>query len=175
MLFVPIAECHGEALPLLLLLLHRSFRNRTKQHGIYSNNYYRVIIDEFERQIHRHGDRSPSRSYPNDPHINYKWPGGHGALLPEGSLQMFTLGKTLRNRYAKLLPSDGVYTPERILVMSSAVDRAQMSSQSLLAGFMPPPSDRNPLPISWQPIPVHQIPQKLDDVSKQKHSGLPKN
>lgn len=84
----------------------------------------------------------------------------------KGSSQMYTLGRALRRRYIKLLPADGVYTPERMHVMSSAVERAQISAQSLLAGFMPPPIDRNALPISWQPIPIYAIPQKSDNVSE---------
>lgn len=84
----------------------------------------------------------------------------------KGSIQMYTLGKALRERYSKLLPSDSVYTREKMHVTSSAVERAQSSVQSLLAGFMPPPSDRNPLPISWQPIPIEVIPRETDNVSK---------
>lgn len=79
---------------------------------------------------------------------------------------MYTLGQSLRGRYYRLLPSDGVYSAEKIHVISSAVERTQMSAQSLLAGFMPPPSDRNPLLISWQPIPVHIIPLEVDNVRK---------
>lgn len=33
------------------------------------------------RLIHRHGDRSATRTYPNDPHINHTWPGGKGLGL----------------------------------------------------------------------------------------------
>lgn len=30
--------------------------------------------------IFRHGDRTPTETYPNDPYINYQWPGGWGAM-----------------------------------------------------------------------------------------------
>lgn len=79
---------------------------------------------------------------------------------------MYTLGQSLRKRYYRLLPSDGVYAAEMIHVISSAVERTQMSAQSLLAGLMPPPSNRNLLPISWQPIPIHPIPREVDNVCK---------
>lgn len=79
---------------------------------------------------------------------------------------MYTLGATLRKRYGRLLPSDGAYTHEKIEVMSSRVERAQMSGLSFLAGFMPPLSDSNPLPIQWQPIPMHTISRRMDNVRK---------
>lgn len=31
-------------------------------------------------QIFRHGERSPTGVYPNDPHSNFTWDGGYGAL-----------------------------------------------------------------------------------------------
>jgi len=31
-------------------------------------------------QLFRHGDRTPTETYPKDPYINYMWPGGWGAL-----------------------------------------------------------------------------------------------
>lgn len=40
-----------------------------------------------------------------------------------------------------------------------------MSVESLLAGMMPPPDDENPLPLTWQPIPVSIIPADRDYVS----------
>lgn len=50
-------------------------------------------------------------------------------------------------------------------VQSTDVDRTLMSAQANLAGFFPPQGDdvwnAN---VPWQPIPVHTIPEKLDDV-----------
>lgn len=106
------------------------------------------------------------QTYPNDPHIDYRWPGGKSALSPKGSLQMYTLGTSLRRRYYRLLPSDGFYAAESMEIMSSPRERTLMSSQSFLAGFMPPPTDRNLLPIPWQPIAIHSIPAHLDHVSR---------
>lgn len=40
------------------------------------------------RQVYvlfRHGDRTPTASYPNDPHKAHEWPGGLGALTTVGS------------------------------------------------------------------------------------------
>lgn len=30
--------------------------------------------------LFRHGDRTPTDTYPKDPHLKHKWPGGRGAL-----------------------------------------------------------------------------------------------
>lgn len=106
------------------------------------------------------------QTYPNDPHIDYSWPGGKSALSPKGSLQMYTLGENLRRRYHRLLPSDDFYAAECMEVMSSPRERTLMSSQSFLAGFIPPPIERNLLPISWQPIAIHSLPAQLDNVSR---------
>lgn len=116
-------------------------------------------------QIHRHGDRNPMETYPNDPHINYEWPGGMAALTPKGSFQLYTLGRTLRQRYYRLLPTNGFYTAKTMQILSSPRERTLMSSQSFLAGFLPPLVDQNPLPISWQPIAIQSMPRELDYVS----------
>lgn len=148
------------------------FDEDTVQFAAFVSNWYvnnhreisEIQSDFLFVQIHRHGDRSPMSTYPNDPHINYKWPGGKGALSPKGSFQMYTLGKTLRRRYHRLFPSDDFYTAETMQVLSSPRERTLMSSQSFLAGFMPPSNDRNRLPILWQPIAIHSLPQDMDNV-----------
>lgn len=111
----------------------------------------------FLYQIHRHGDRFPIQSYPNDPHKDYRWPGGFGALSPKGSLQLYNLGKHLRSRYERLLPSDGFYSEDNMRVLSSYAERCIMSVQSLLAGLMPPDEVGNPLPMPWQPVAVNVL------------------
>lgn len=78
---------------------------------------------------------------------------------------MFNLGKKLYTRYYQLLPKDGFYSKEEILVQSSASERCVLSAQSFLAAFMPPLENHNPLPIPWQPIPVQTVPRLSDFVS----------
>nr|AYV99628.1 venom polypeptide [Dolopus genitalis] len=113
----------------------------------------------------RHGDRSPIYFWPNDPYLNYKWPGGFGSLSDKGVGQLYNLGRNLKHRYGHLLPVDGRYSQDNMLVKSSYSERCIMSGLSLLAGFMPPNS--NPLPIKWQPIPITTIPQYDDELLSQ--------
>lgn len=114
--------------------------------------------------MHRHGDRNPVTSYANDPYKNLKWPGGLGALSPAGSIQMFTLGKHLRERYRRLLPRDGLYSKENMEIISSSEDRCVVSVESLLASFLKPPVKTNPLEIAWQPVAITTIPADRDNV-----------
>lgn len=94
-----------------------------------------------------------------------KWAGGLGALSPIGSVQMFTLGKHLRQKYFHLLPRDGLYSKDNMQIISSAEDRCITSVESFLASFMPPPPLKNPLEIAWQPVAITTIPAERDNVS----------
>uniref|UniRef100_A0A1B0CQF8 Uncharacterized protein n=1 Tax=Lutzomyia longipalpis TaxID=7200 RepID=A0A1B0CQF8_LUTLO len=119
--------------------------------------------------LFRHGDRSPTQLYPNDPHLNHPWPGGLGALSEvKGSLQMYNLGKNLHMRYYRLLPPNGLYSQHDMYIGSSAAERCIMSAQSFMAGFMPPLESRNPLPIPWQPVAIHAPPRLQDYLYAQK-------
>lgn len=120
--------------------------------------------------VFRHGARNPTESYPNDPYLNYNWPGGWGGLNKRGSLQMYNLGKNLYLRYYRLLPENGLYSREDMKVSSSAAERAIMSAQSFLAGFMPPLETNNPLPIPWQPVAVSVLPREQDTLLAMKKS-----
>lgn len=119
--------------------------------------------------VFRHGARNPQSSYPKDPHLNYNWKFGLGALTPRGSRQMFHLGKNMKLRYYRLFPSDGLYSRDEIQVTSSAAERAIMSAQSFLAGFMPPLEHNNPLnPLGWQPVAISMVPREQDFLIAQK-------
>lgn len=117
-------------------------------------------------KVHRHGDRSPlvKERYPNDPYNNHSWHGGPGALSQKGAAQLYRLGRTLRTNYSRLLPPDGLFTNQNMHVSSSSKERCLNSVQYLLAGFMPPRSNDNLLPISWQGVPIHYKPIDQDNV-----------
>lgn len=79
-------------------------------------------------------------------------------------MQHFKLGKYFRRRYSKIVGTK--YTPDQVYVQSTDVDRTLMSAQTNLAGFYEPIDDVQKWhkDIFWQPIPVHTVPKKLDNV-----------
>lgn len=110
----------------------------------------------------RHGERNPETSFPTDPNFNYSWPGGYGALVPKGALNLLNVGIKLRDRYYSLIPQNDFYNENVIKVRSSEYDRCLMSGASFLAGFMPPKESLNILPLPWQPIPINSLPKAID-------------
>lgn len=111
--------------------------------------------------LFRHGDRTPTETYPNDPHQN--WIGGWGSLTNKGKLQLYYLGQRLREQYRNFLPE--YYLTDNVYVRSSYADRCLMSAQTLLAGLFPPKGEQvwNPK-LLWQPIPVRSVPRSEDNV-----------
>lgn len=84
-----------------------------------------------------------------------------------GKERMYNLGKWFRDRYKNFdLVVDG-YKHDRLLMNSSSKDRTLMSAELVLAGFMPPKPDEiwTSDDLQWQPIPVHNVPLNLDQVS----------
>lgn len=112
--------------------------------------------------LFRHGDRTPTETYPNDPYNDEKyWPAGWGALTNLGKIQLYKYGQYLRKRYDGALNDH--YSPKDIYVVSSDHDRCLMSAQVLLAGLYPPVGDQIwQRSLNWQPIPVHTAPRNLD-------------
>lgn len=57
---------------LTVLLAYFAFGDSNDQEGLATLRFIGIVF--------RHGDRTPTELYKNDPHINQKWLGGLGAL-----------------------------------------------------------------------------------------------
>uniref|UniRef100_A0A8B9NLK0 Uncharacterized protein n=1 Tax=Accipiter nisus TaxID=211598 RepID=A0A8B9NLK0_9AVES len=105
----------------------------------------------------RAGYRSPIKAYPRDPFQEGAWPQGFGQLTQVLRLPCPPLPSALRSR------SHG---SRCIFIRSTDCDRTLMSAETNLAGLYPPEGQQmfNPN-ISWQPIPVHTVPESEERVS----------
>jgi len=112
--------------------------------------------------LFRHGDRSPTKTFPTDVYQEGFWPRGWGQLSKKGQLRHLQLGKFLRKNYGDFLAP--FYNPEEIYIRSTDVDRTLMSAQSNLAGLFPPHLNETWSAdiAGWQPLPVHTVPHKSD-------------
>ncbi|RZF40050.1 hypothetical protein LSTR_LSTR002453 [Laodelphax striatellus] len=115
--------------------------------------------------VHRHGERTPTHFYKNDPYSDVKkyWPDGLGQLTLRGKSQMYNVGKFLSQRYSKFISR---FSVESVRVFSSDAARCLMSSGTLLAGMFPPAKDQKwTEELNWQPIPIHTVPASMDMVN----------
>uniref|UniRef100_A0A914X767 Acid phosphatase n=1 Tax=Plectus sambesii TaxID=2011161 RepID=A0A914X767_9BILA len=129
----------------------------------------------FVQALWRHGDRSPTRTFPNDQYQVGQWPQGWGELSAIGMQQHFSLGTRIRARYNNISPNfiNATYRPSEIYVRSTDVNRTLMSALSNLAGFYQtgvmgvtfPDSNSVPTwPSHWSPIPVHTVDDETDHI-----------
>ncbi|CAG9820084.1 unnamed protein product [Phaedon cochleariae] len=108
---------------------------------------------QFVHVVMRHGVRTPASTYPNDPYINNSfYPTGWGQITNEGKMQLFNVGKYLRERYGSFLGNH--YSPEEYYTQSTGVDRTKVSMQLVNAGLWPPQGDQRWGPLDWQPVPI---------------------
>ncbi|KAG8572764.1 hypothetical protein GDO81_012157 [Engystomops pustulosus] len=116
---------------------------------------------KFVVMVFRHGDRSPTKTYPKDKYQEDSWPDGFGQLTELGMEQHFELGKYMRKRYSGFL--NETYSRHEVYVRSTDMDRTLMSAQTNLAGLYPPVGrqiwNKN---MTWKPIPVHTVPLTED-------------
>lgn len=131
-------------------------------HVVGFNDYQSVDRDDVRmpenakilRQVHlvcRHGDKTPSFSYPNDPYNDPKyWPDGLGELTIAGKRRSYLVGEKLRERYQALIGSN----PRLVRATSSSSKRCIESAQCLLAGLLPPGHSRWEFTpkLNWQPM-----------------------
>lgn len=121
----------------------------------------------FAIDIIRHGDRTPVIELPQAPH---SWQEGLGELTAIGLRQEFELGRQLRKQYidqTKLLPHD--YSNASVYVRSTDYNRTLMSAEATLLGLYPlgtgphlPHFESPALPMAYQPIPIHTVPETED-------------
>uniref|UniRef100_A0A1I7U8K0 Lysosomal acid phosphatase n=1 Tax=Caenorhabditis tropicalis TaxID=1561998 RepID=A0A1I7U8K0_9PELO len=92
----------------------------------------------FVQTLWRHGDRSPTKTFPTDPYQEDAWTfggGGWGQLSPTGMRQHLNLGKMLRAQYVtkyNFFPTK--YNSKQIYVRSTDVNRTIISAMSNLLG-----------------------------------------
>ena len=116
--------------------------------------------------VFRHGDRSPCHFYPTDPN---NWEEGAGKLTNRGKRMCFELGKWIRKEFYGFLSKK--YKADEVRVRSTDTDRTIMSAQLVLAGLFPPKGRQVWLEgLSWQPIPVHSVPEEMDKILVEQQS-----
>lgn len=124
----------------------------TRQHVAGQTNASSIVLLQV---VYRHGDRTPIRTFKNDPIPITAWKEGPGQLTKVGCVQHYAMGSHLRSRYAHFLTGN----PHELRVWSSDRDRCLASAQCHLAGFSVPSADWAwNKTFHWQPVPIHTRP-----------------
>ncbi|EYC41909.1 hypothetical protein Y032_0551g3322 [Ancylostoma ceylanicum] len=125
----------------------------------------------------RHGDRSPTKTFKNDPFQEGNWTfggGGFGQLSPLGMKQHMDLGKLLRTTYVDTGFLSKRYSSKEIYVRSTDTNRTIISAMSNIVGMYGQPNKGNvpdedyPSDPSWPqgyvPVAVHTVHKPTDYV-----------
>ncbi|VDM66522.1 unnamed protein product [Strongylus vulgaris] len=134
-------------------------------------------------QMWRHGDRSPTKTFKNDPIQEANWTfggGGFGQLSPLGMHQMLRLGKLIRETYIDTKFLSNRYSSKEvcallknIYIRSTDTNRTIISALSNIMGMYGTNADHVPgrdypddtsWPSGYVPIPVHTIFKPTDYV-----------
>lgn len=141
---------------LALLLVHAFVLAATRQLAAGQNNESSLVLLQI---VYRHGDRTPIRTFKNDPVPITAWKDGPGQLTKLGCHQHYTMGSHLKSRYAHFLTGN----PHELQVWSSDKDRCLASAQCHLAGLSPPSDEWAwNKTFRWQPVPIHTRPVQED-------------
>ncbi|XP_076625634.1 venom acid phosphatase Acph-1 isoform X2 [Colletes latitarsis] len=123
---------------------------------------------ELVQVLFRHGERTPRQKelVPNNLHnVSTYEPWGLGQLTNQGKMREYRIGKMLRDRYNKFLGD--IYHPSDVYAYSTDMDRTKMSLQLVLAAlYHPSPTQKWNKDLSWMPIPIHYMPEKVDNIMK---------
>jgi lysosomal acid phosphatase len=120
------------------------------------------------QSLFRHGDRTPTGTYPTDPYQESFWPVSWGQLTTLGMQQHFEQGTKLRDRY---ISQYQLFSPQykdyNVYVRSTDVNRTLMSAYAHLAGFYEDsvntyPTTTNSWPSRYTPVPVHTVEEEND-------------
>uniref|UniRef100_A0A7E4V8L6 acid phosphatase n=1 Tax=Panagrellus redivivus TaxID=6233 RepID=A0A7E4V8L6_PANRE len=154
----------------LLLLVTALFASALAADTVFDTPSDELI---FVQAIWRHGDRSPTETFPNDTYQEKDWPQGWGQLSALGMQQHVDLGQNLRKRYVDTLKFlSGEYKNHEVYVRSTDVNRTLISAMSNLIGMYPdgdqdqvphiPEWPRNAAGKFWVPIAIHTIDDNVD-------------
>ncbi|TKR82151.1 hypothetical protein L596_015919 [Steinernema carpocapsae] len=118
--------------------------------------------------LFRHGDRAPMYTFPNDIHQEDAWPAGWGEMTTIGMDQLYQQGLRLKQRYIdELKLVNSTYHHKEVYIRSSDRGRTLQSASSLLAAFYRDsvgtlPNWNPDWPTTFNPVPVHTVPENED-------------
>uniref|UniRef100_A0A0K0DQA9 acid phosphatase n=1 Tax=Angiostrongylus cantonensis TaxID=6313 RepID=A0A0K0DQA9_ANGCA len=136
-----------------------------------------IKIVSIKCQVWRHGDRSPTRTFPTDPIQEADWTfggGGFGQLSPKGMAQHLKFGKLLRKLYVDTGFLSNSYSSREVYIRSTDVNRTIISAMSNMLGMygqndgsshagVDYPNETG-WPVGYVPIPVHVVDFRTDHV-----------